>query len=164
MTVKITKDRVPDLLKAIKELTSKEVLVGIPAENAGRQDSPINNAEIAYVQEFGSAEQNIPPRPFLLPGIKRKRDKIESILRRGAVKAIAGDVSAAGAALTEVGLIADASVKAVMHSNVGPPLSPKTIYNRRHRKKKQKNTRENTLVDTTDLINHVMHVVRKKGE
>ncbi len=164
MTVKITKDRVPDLLRAIRDLTSKEVLVGIPAENAGREDSPINNAEIGYLQETGSPSQNIPARPFLVPGVEAARPKIEKALRNGANGALRGVSGAADAALEAAGLIAVPSVRKVMNSNVGPPLSPKTIYNRRHRKNKQKNMRENTLVDTTDLINHVTHVVRKKSE
>lgn len=163
MSVKITKDRIPAMLKAIKDLTSLETLVGVPAENAGREGSSINNAAIGYLMETGSPSQNIPARPFLVPGIEAALPKIEKRLRAGAMAALGGDAAAGKNALTGAGLAAESSVKTVMHSNVGPPLSARTLYNRKHRKG-QKNQRENTLVDTTDLINHITHVVRKKGD
>lgn len=163
MSVKITKDRVPAMLKAIKDLTSLETLVGVPAENAGREGSSINNAAIGYLMETGSPSQNVPARPFLVPGVEAARDKIEKRMRAGARAALSGDAAAGRAALTGAGFAAEAAVRAVMHSNVGPGLSARTLYARKHRKG-QKNQRENTLVDTTDLINHITHVVRKKGD
>ena len=82
MGVKITIDKVEDVLRAVKTLTRQQILVGVPSENAERQDdpgakpSPINNAQLAYVQEFGSPAQNIPARPFLIPGVEDAMPKL----------------------------------------------------------------------------------------
>ena len=58
MTVTVTKDNLPKLLAAVKRLTSQELLVGVPAENAhrdieGGDTSDASNAVIGYLQEFG---------------------------------------------------------------------------------------------------------------
>lgn len=48
-----------EIFAALRGLTHNEVLVGVPAETAGREPEPgedrtLNNAEIGYVLEFGS--------------------------------------------------------------------------------------------------------------
>lgn len=57
--VSMTRDGLPDFLKNIKALAKKDVLVGIPAKSAQRKEAgePLNNAEIAYIQTFGSTIQ-----------------------------------------------------------------------------------------------------------
>ena len=50
----VTKDDVAKVIGALTALTKQEVLVGIPAASAGRDDgSPINNAELGYLLNFG---------------------------------------------------------------------------------------------------------------
>jgi len=57
-TVRITKNNLPNLLAAVKRLTSQELLVGVPAETAhrdieGGDRGDVSNAVIGYLQEFG---------------------------------------------------------------------------------------------------------------
>lgn len=160
MTVKVTKDRVPDLMKAIRDLTSKEVLVGIPDTAAGRDDEdPISNAEIGYLMETGSPTQNIPARPHLIPGIEAARGKIEQRMKAGAVAALSGrkDVDAT---LTAVGIVAENAVKTKITEGPFAPLSDVTIDRRRAAGR----TGTKPLIDTGQYRRAITHVVRKKGE
>lgn len=168
MTVTITKDTVEAALKSIRDLTKKECLVGIPAEHAARDladdhGGTINNAAIGYIAEMGSPARNIPARPHLVPGIESIKDRITKELRDGGEKAISGDKDAADKALHSVGLLAVAAVKGKITSILSPALSPKTLYNRRHRKE-QPNDRTSPLMDTFDYIKHITYVVQKKGD
>jgi hypothetical protein len=161
MTVKVTKDGVPALLKAIKDLTSKEVLVGIPDVAAGRNDADaISNAEIGNLMETGSPAQNIPPRPHLVPGVEGARDKIEKRLKAGAEAALSGKASDADATLTAVGILGENAVKAKITDGPFVPLSPKTIAKR----KAKGRTGTKPLIDTSQYRRAITHVVRKKGE
>ncbi|MEZ2410543.1 hypothetical protein AB6806_27480 [Bosea sp. RCC_152_1] len=161
MTVKVTKDGVPALLKAIKDLTSKEVLVGIPDTAAGRDDEDaISNAEIGYLMETGSPTQNIPPRPHLVPGVESARDKIEKRMKTGAQAALSGKSSDADATLTAVGIVAENAVKARITEGPFAPLSPVTIAKR----KAKGRTGTKPLIDTGQYRRAITHVVRKKGE
>lgn len=160
MTVKITKDGVPDLLKAIKALTSKEVLVGIPDTGAGRDDDAISNAEIGYLMETGSPAQNIPERPHLVPGVEDARDKIERRLKAGAQVALSGKVAEVDATLTAIGITAENAVKSKITAGPFAPLSPKTIAKR----KAKGRTGTKPLIDTGQYRRAITHVVRKKGE
>lgn len=161
MTVKVTKDGVPALLKAIRDLTSKEVLVGIPDTAAGRDDGDtISNAEIGYLMETGSPTQNIPPRPHLVPGVESVNDKIEKRMRAGAEAALAGRKSDVDATLTAVGITAENAVKAKITDGPFTPLSPKTIAKR----KAKGRTGTKPLIDTGQYRRAITHVVRKKGE
>lgn len=63
-------DNAQAILDALKSLTKKDVLVGIPAEDSDRDDVSFGNAGIGYINEYGSPAQNIPPRPHLVPGVK----------------------------------------------------------------------------------------------
>lgn len=161
MTVKITKDRVPELVKEIRDLTSKEVLVGIPDTTAGRDDGDaISNAEIGYLMETGSPTQNIPPRPHLVPGVESVSDKIAKRMRSGAEAALSGKKADVDATLTAVGIVAENAVKAKITDGPFAPLSPKTIAKR----KAKGRTGTKPLIDTGQYRRAVTHVVRKKGE
>lgn len=162
MTVKVTKDGVPALLKAIKDLTSKEVLVGIPDINAGRSDdeddSPISNAEIGYIMEFGAPKANIPPRPHLIPGIQTAQGKIETRMKKGAESALSGKADV-DATLTAVGITAENAVKAKITEGPFAPLADATILARQARGR----TGTKPLIDTGQYRRAITHVVRKKG-
>lgn len=67
MAVKMTADNLADALKSFADLASQRVVVGIPeASTERKEDGAITNAQIAYVQENGSAANNLPARPRLL--------------------------------------------------------------------------------------------------
>ena len=69
--MKITIDKVGQVLKSIHTLETNRVLVGIPQEKNARNDGQMTNASIGYIQENGSSANNIPARPFLIPGVEK---------------------------------------------------------------------------------------------
>jgi hypothetical protein len=156
MTVKITKDRVPALLKAVRDLTKQEVLVGIPAENAGRDDdAPINNAELGYIHEFGAPAANIPPRPFLVPGITGAESRFTPHMEAAAGAAIDGNEGRVSQGLNRAGIVAASAVKTKIDEGPFAPLSEVTI---------ERKGSDKPLLDTGQMRNAVTHVVRKKGD
>ncbi|MBB3808757.1 phage gpG-like protein [Pseudochelatococcus contaminans] len=162
MSVKIVTDRLQESLKIIRRLTDKQVYVGIPDEKAGRRDGPASNAVIGYVHEFGKPDMNIPARPFLIPGIKSVEDKIAKRMGAGAKKALAGDKEAVTKVLTSVGITAENAVKKVINSGEFAPLSERTLYQRKNRKKAPR-TSEKPLIDTGQLRKSITHVIGSKG-
>jgi hypothetical protein len=52
--VKVTADRVADVLASLRQLDGMDVLVGIPEDKAARDDgSPMSNAELGYLHSTG---------------------------------------------------------------------------------------------------------------
>lgn len=185
MTVKITVDKLGDVIKAISGLANKDVLVGIPDSAPERTDTPITNAQIGYVMETGSPSQNIPARPFLVPGIASVQTEIADRFRKGAVAALSGSESGADTAMRAAGLIGQNAVKSKINDGPFVPLSPRTIA-QRNRSRQTKSMRKaekdyakllaqgkteqeaqdiagiKPLVNTGSMRNSVTFVVRKK--
>jgi hypothetical protein len=187
----IVTDKMPELMKALKLLAETEVLVGIPA-SAGLHPSPegstepITNAQIGYIMENGSPANNVPARPFLVPGVRDARADVVASLRSAAEAAFTGKPAGVTAGFTRAGLMAENAVKAKINSNIAPALSPETIA-RRNQARKTKSVRKSekdygelvnqgfpaadvqdavgivALVNTGALRNSVTHVVKKKG-
>jgi hypothetical protein len=172
MPVEIRKKPNPDMMAALRGMTRNEVLVGVPAENAGRapepgEKRPLNNAEIGYVQEFGSTIQgpngqsfDIPPRPHLRPGVEDARDKLAKALEVGIKDALRGDKDAADKALNKAGLIGQNAVRNKITEGPFVPLAPMTLAMRRARGR----TGDKPLIDTGAYRNAQTYVVRPKGE
>ena len=110
MTVTISGKGLEDLLDAIDALTSKEVLVGIP-HGETRSDSEMTNAQIGYIQETGSPAMNLPPRPFLAPGVELVQDKVALHLTKAVDAALAGKPTMVLTNLNRAGMVAQNSVR-----------------------------------------------------
>lgn len=159
MNVRIVKDRVGAVLKGVRALTTKEVLVGIPSTTAGRTDTPINNAEIGYLMETGSPAQNIPERPFLVPGVDGASKQFIPHLKAAGLSALEGKTTMIERDFDRAGFVAANAVKAKITDGPFTPLSAKTLQKRRAKGR----TGERPLIDTGQLRRAVTHVVRKKG-
>ena len=184
-----TIDRTTQVLKCVEALTTSDVLVGIPRENNARKDSPIGNAAIAYVHEYGSPAHNIPARPFLHPGVKKIQKRAIAMLRQGALGCLRGETNV-DKTLNAVGMLARNSVVEAITDPSPPfvPLRPATIRARLRRtqagrrKLRQikasgqslydwgKSTDPTTgdvnihpLLDTTQMRRAITYVVRKIG-
>lgn len=150
MTVKVTIDKTAMMRAAIKALTKDRVLVGIAADHAFREPEPddenseLNNAEIGYIQEFGSPEANIPARPHLVPGVNAATPKITEIYKAAGTKALSGDIAGIAAAHGKVGFTATSAVKNLITDGIDPPLAEATLEKRRARGR----TGETPLLDT----------------
>lgn len=163
MTIKVTKDNVAAVMKAIRSLTRTEVLVGIPAENAERQPDPdepepANNAMIGYVMENGSPARNIPARPHMRPGIEAVKDAIVERYRAGGEAVLDGRVTDPDKVHTAVGLIAERGIKAQITDGSFAPLAPSTLAARKRRGRKS----EKPLIDTGQYRRAITHVIRPK--
>lgn len=149
------------VMKAFRDLTQMEVLVGLPASAGDVEGGGISIAAVGYLMETGSPVNNIPERPWLKPGVESVRDKITAQMLKAGRAAAKGDAVGVRAGMEGAGLIAQAAVKAMLNSNVPPPLSPRTIAARKNRKVRP-NLRQNTLVDRGDMRDAVTYVVVKK--
>ena len=161
--VTISKDETASLLKAIKALTSKQVLVGVPDSTAEREpvegESPgLSNAAIGYIQEKGAPEANIPARPFLEPGVAGAKDQIAARFKSGAKSALTGDLEAVDATLNAVGLMGQNAARAKITDGPFAPLKPSTLANRKRRGR----SGERPLIDTSQLRRALTYVIRGK--
>lgn len=160
MSIKILTDDVAKLLESIKAIANTGiVLVGIPAEEDARSDSPIGNAAIGYIQERGSAKQGIPARPFLEPGVAKVSEKCAEIIGKGVATALTEmNISAFTVAQNKAGLTAQNSVKATITAGEGfAPLSDSTLAARKRRGV----SRTKPLIDTGSLRSSITYVIRK---
>ena len=166
------------IAQAMRALTEKDVLVGIPEDESGRESGGITNAHLGYIHEFGVPEKNIPPRAHLVPGIEDIQKEAAALLEDAAKKALSGNAGAVETNLKNIGLLGQKAVRARFVKNDWPELSDKTLDARKlvgtstnkkgeTRKKYGKSRRErgrvNPLIDTSQLRKAYTYVIRKKG-
>lgn len=158
-------DNLRALVKNLNEVPRKDVLVGVPAEKAGRDpdvgetSSPLNNAEIAYIQNYGAPEANIPARAFMEPGIRDARRQVQNYLKQGAQHVLKGNYGGMDRALHAAGLTAQASIRHRIQTGPFDPLSARTLAARRRKGRMG----DKPLLDTGQLRNSINYVVRDKG-
>jgi hypothetical protein len=156
--VKITKDNTKEFYKAVAELTTKRVYVGVPAAEGQRTDSPVNNATIGYAMEYGLPEQNVPARPTLLPGVSHVLSEITNLLKQAGTKVLGGDFDAVTRAFTRIGLVAQSAVRDQITNGQFAPLSERTLAGRR----KRGNFSDKPLIDTESFRKSITYVVLDK--
>lgn len=159
--VLIVTDHVAEIEAAIRALAQQQVLVGIPAEKAGRDSEKggeINNAALGYIHDRGMPTQNIPARPFLEVGIADADIEINAGMERAAGAALDGDISAVTKNLVAVGIVASTSVKMKIQSGPFVPLKPATIRARQ----RAGFSGTKPLIRTGQLRNAVTFVLRKR--
>jgi phage gpG-like protein len=124
----------------------------------------MNNATLARIHNYGSPAANIPPRPFLEPGIEHARDKIVAALIDGARETLDRmNPAVVETALKKAGALAAAQVQQEFTDNNWEPLKhPRSKKGRSHRKGAA--IVEKPLIDTGALRASITYVVRKKGE
>lgn len=135
--VHLIANRAPALIEATRALTRQEVLVGVPGETnfKGREAGEPSNAAIAYINDNGAPEANIPARPFMRPGMAQARPQVTAQLRAAGAAALKGDGTKVTAYLHAAGLAAVAGIRAVMTAGIPPPLAPSTVEGRIARRK-----------------------------
>ena len=160
--VTITKDRTAEIMSSLDVLVRHRVLVGIPADKADRKDADdeVNNAARLYIHEHGAPEARpqIPARPTVGPGIAAAQPRINAGFKRAAAAAMSGNPQGIQVALHEVGTVARDSIKNKISSNTPPPLSERTLQERRA----VGNASTKTLEATGEMRNAVNYVVERK--
>lgn len=154
----VRSDSAQTILDALKTLTNKDVLVGIPESKDERDDGDIGNAAIGYINENGSPAQNIPPRPHLKPGVRSVEQDFMPHLKSAARKALEGDAEGAVTSLDRAGTVAANGVKRYITITGFTPLADATIANRLRRGR----TGNKPLIDTGEYRRSITHVVRDK--
>ncbi|EKU3685628.1 hypothetical protein L3202_004688 [Citrobacter freundii] len=129
-------DNAQAILDALKSISKKEVLVGIPEEDSEREDVPFGNAGIGYVNEYGSPAQNIHPRPHLIPGVKSVEEQTLPQLKAAAQAALDGNAAGAERALNRAGTLAANGVRRYMTITGFTPLADSTVEARARRGRK----------------------------
>lgn len=170
--LKVLHDGMPALGKALRTLTMQSVLVGIPS-GPSRDESGVTNAQIGYIHENGSPKRNIPPRPFLEPGIRKAHDAVVRQLRDAAQAALKGNAAGVNSSLERAGIVAANSVRAMFADNDWEPLAESTLNRRpvlarddegkpiKHGKSRQERGATNPLIDSAQLRKAVTHVVQR---
>lgn len=157
-TTKVLSDKTKQLAKALAELTEKKVYVGIPSDKAAREKGDeVTNVEIGYWMEFGVPENNIPARPFLLPGIRNAETAIANKMKDAGKAALAGKPEDVDAALNAAGLIGQIAVQLKITDGPFTPLADSTIAARKRRGKLS----EKPLLNTGQLRRAITYVIRK---
>jgi len=177
----VTSDMTKAFMKALKDMQAKEVLAGFPESTSERKDengeeSPITNAAIAYVQNTGMPELNIPQREFMESGTESKREDITDGMREAGLAALDGDRQRVEAELHRVGLAAQNGIQSKINEGPFVPLADSTVEARarrgRHGAQEEMDRRAageapgtdlaRPLVDTAQLEHAVTYLVREK--
>lgn len=154
---KVTRE-LKDKFREMRHLETYAVYVGIPSAYTKREDGRITNAEIGYINEFGSPKQHIPPRPFLNPAIRECTPQCAQLLKPDPRFPL--DPSK----LDKCGLYASAQVKNYIRSQKGMvPLSPKTIAARKRRRVSRK-AGTKALIDTANLLQSINYTTEREKE
>lgn len=154
--------KIEDFTKAFKNavdaLQVKRTLVGIPEDENSRPDdgSPIGNAALLFINNFGSPANNIPPRPVMEIGIRGAQDAITQEMKNAAKKGL----TKGGAAITQyyerVGIVASNSVKRAINDQIDiEPPAESTLKGREA--KGFKGTK--ALIVTGQMRNAITYVV-----
>lgn len=162
--VKIRRDNAANIVDAINRLNKMQVLVGIPA-GPQRDDAPLTNAEIGYLQstgatiQIGSQTVTLPPRPFLDMGIEESQETTTAYLKAAAEFTIEGLANKALHELEKAGQVArDAAKRVIGDGDRLQPLSEKTLESRRAKGIKG----EKPLYATHKLMDSITYIVRRK--
>lgn len=176
----MTKDRLKVVLANIAALPAQEVLVGIPDDHGDgevashkgmnlRPTTGITNASLGYIHEFGAPEANIPPRAFLMPGIRDGKDAIAKYLTQAGKYALKADKAGTSRALHAAGTVAMNAVRNKINTGPFAALKQSTINARQRRSKGSSYRRKastagdvHPLIDTGQLRDAITYVVRKR--
>ena len=125
--------------KAVAQLNRTRLLVGIPSGSRrdpepGEKGTPPSNGVLGYILDHGDPQMNLPPRPFLRPGVRAARTEISKGMRRAATGALSGKLAEIKAGFDQAGLAAQVSVQATMQAGGFAPLSDRTIEARARRR------------------------------
>jgi hypothetical protein len=184
--VKITKTAQQPLNTTLNALADLEVLVGYPEDGSARKagedgkSAELTNAALAYIHDNGAPEQNIPARPFMLPGIESVQRELDSKLKQIGRAAMRDQPppNVVEVGLTQVGLIAQKGIQKYINAGVDPPLSDRTLQARARRKRGSKSAKldlaaraagvdpgvslSKPLIDTTQMRDAVTFVIRSR--
>lgn len=159
MAVKLVKDDSKQIISIVETMAKKNVLVGIPSQKNHREKGAMTNSQIGYLNEKGSTAGNIPPRPWLVPGVESSTAKVIKTLKVFAKKSMDKKKDEIERGLTAAGLISQSAVKNyIVKGENFQPLSKVTLEARKSAGFKG----EKPLIRTSQMLNSVTFVIRDK--
>ena len=162
--VESSNSQIDQFVNDLVSLSKKKVLVGVPEEKIGRKEEGMNNATLAYIHDQGSPKANIPPRPFMDPGIKAVQPAINKgmmVVAKEQLKVGPKDKTKIHAAFDKVGIACQASIRNVI--NTGEDFTPLKYATKRRRLLKRAYLRKKSKEDQTAIMDS-MHPLIDTGQ
>jgi hypothetical protein len=147
--IKYTDMGLADMLKRLEELRAEDAYVkfGWVEKNAMRADGRLSNADVAAINEFGTDDGRVPPRPTLRPSMdEHKSEYVEGL--KWLTEGVLYGTRTYRMALNFIGKLAVKNLKAKIRSHVPPPNKESTIRKKGHGK---------TLIDTHQMLDSVSY-------
>lgn len=132
-----------------RELTNKQLKVGFIDGATYPDGTPVS--QVAFNNEYGVPEKRQPPRPFFRNAIADQQDAWRDAIGRGIRAGLP-----VGQVLEAVGALAASDVYTSITLLMDPPISARTIRERKERG----NMSTKPLIDTKVLINSVSYEVK----
>jgi hypothetical protein len=161
-------DRLAEVEKAMRAMRRTAIYVGIAksADENRRKGEPIDNADLGYIHEYGSAAAHIPPRPFLTPGVRSAKGAIGKGMQAAAKAALDGKTADFDRSMERTALIAQTAVPTYVRENQDKfvPLAERTEQARLKKIKavRGKGTDITILMDTGQLLGAIRGMVVKE--
>lgn len=143
--IRATLERVPE------EFEGMVAQIGFPSGINYEDGTSV--AYVAAIQEFGAPAVGIPPRPFMQPTVKEKKDTWVKTIEKSLPKVALGEMSAFDV-LDLVGIQAAADIQTKISSIYTPPNAPATIRAKGSAK---------PLIDTGLMLASVQNAVNTTG-
>lgn len=131
VTAKYTFDEEPikEFFVAIKEFARSSLVVGVVGTDANKMHPTAHGdltvGEIATLQEFGSSNGHIPPRPFLRNTLMNKSLVLNTLAEAG--RRVVHKYSTPRQAFKRAGDTFVNAIKTTLLDGVPPPNSPRTV-------------------------------------
>lgn len=151
----IGKQQVEEAMKKLAEQLqgATRVLVGVP-KGAGVYEDGLTIATVAAVNNFGSADGVIPPRPFLAPAIEKGAPQYQRLAEVMIPKVLTGEMDMR-MLLEQMGQLAEGHIKQEITDLKIPPNAKSTIAAKGS---------DNPLIDTGALRQSIRYVIDDSGE
>ena len=146
MTVKVTKDNIPLFRKALQELNSKKVKVGLLA-SAGP-----DNIKKGVKNEFGVPSKNVPERSFIRTTFNDEKNKVANRFEQ-VLESIQRGNFEVDKKLKAIGIEHEGKVKQKITDIRTPPNAPLTIALKGF---------DNPLIETGEMRSKIASTVIKK--
>jgi hypothetical protein len=139
--------------QAMKQLAERlksdtRVLAGVP-KGAGVYEDGLTLATVAAVNNFGSADGKIPPRPVLQPAIEKGAPQYQRLAELMIPKVLTGEMSMR-ILLEQMGQLAEGHIKQEITDLRDPPNAESTIA---------KKGSDNPLIDTGAFRQSIRYVI-----
>jgi phage gpG-like protein len=142
------------IMRELRAAKGAYVTVGVQGADANIGASEdLNLAAIATVNEFGTKDGRIPPRPFMRNAWDKNQEALRVVQRKALEQVVDGKRTAADG-LALIGAWFQAAVQNEIASNTPPPNAPRTI---------EMKGSSRTLIDTGRLRQGITYAVHMSG-